>query len=128
MEIAIDTNVLNDTSFLKWLVNNKVKAYLSSVGYMELVYHILKKNASIDQMHSTIDSIGIVICPFDKKLAMISAKAAIGRWDFAENARDYAIGSVPKEKDIPFITSNKRDFGWLSEVHTPQEFMKQKLK
>lgn len=123
MEISLDTNVLNDKKFLNWLTKQEVTPLLSSVAYMEIAYHVLKKHQNLSILDTTLKELGIKIVSFDKELSEVSALSAKNRWDFKENARDYAIGSISAIKNIPFITNNKKHFVWLKQVYTPDEFM-----
>lgn len=128
MEISLDTNVLNDKKFLNWILVQDILPLISSVAYMEIAYHILKKHENISILDITLKELGITIISFDKELAEISAICAKNQWDFKENARDYAIGSISALREIPFITYNQKHFDWLSAVYNPNEFMKRKHK
>lgn len=126
MDICLDSNVFSsDPGFFEWIGKNEIKAYLSSVAFMELSYYQMKKvGGSVEKFVQTLGSLDIDIVPFDRGLALIGARNALSGHDLSAHARDYAIGAYAYKRKIPMITNNKKHFKWLCEVYTPAEFMK----
>lgn len=125
MDICIDTNVFTGNGdFFKWIGSNDVKAYLSAVSYMELVYHAIKKHgSSVGRLNSLLRGIDAEIIPFDSNLAALAGKMATKKYDFSKNSIDYIIGVSALKSNIPLVTYNKKHFTWLSAVYTPAEIM-----
>jgi predicted nucleic acid-binding protein len=90
---------------------------------MEACYHTLKRGRSVEDLERALGAAGVAVLPFDSGQASEAARGAIGRWDFAKKARDYAIGASAKLLEATMITENKRDFGWLPDVKSPREVM-----
>lgn len=127
-KIVLDTNVFSHKKFCKWLKekDSDHNACISAISYTELLYHYLKKKSKdgrefVDAFLSTLK---VQVIPYDKECARIASEAAIGRWDFRQKARDYMIGSVSVKMECPMVTSNKKDFEWVGEVYTPDEFLR----
>jgi len=125
MDLCLDTNVFSSNpEFLIWMGKREVKGYISSLTFMELSYYEMKRiGGSMISFSNTLNGLDIEIVPFDKGLALISAKNALLRHDFSDNAVDYAIGAYAYKRKIPMVTNNKKHFKWLKEVYTPAEFM-----
>lgn len=125
MDICLDTNVFSSNpEFLIWMGKREVKGYISSLAFMELSYYEMKRTGgSVTSFLNTLNGLDIEIVPFDKGLALISAKNALLRHDFSDNAVDYAIGAYAYKRKIPLVTNNKKYSKWLDEVYTPAEIM-----
>ena len=125
MGICLDSNAMSaGKTFLNWVYENSIYAFLPSVAYMELAYHHLKKHGSTTILDGVIDGYGIQVVPFDADLAHLAAADALVKHDFSANATDYAIGAYARAHEHPLITYNKKHFTWLKEVYTPEELMK----
>lgn len=118
-----DIKIKKVDELIDWLCIN-LKDIKETSKEMKQCFHILKKHENLSLLSTTLKELGIKIVPFDKELAEVLALLAENRWGFKENARDYAISSIPSFKKISFITNNKKHYVWLSEVYTPKEFMK----
>lgn len=125
MGICLDSNAMSaGKTFLNWINENSIYAFLPSVAYMELAYHHLKKHGSTTILDSVIDGYGIEVVPFDVDLALVAARNALVMNGFSANATDYTIGAYAYTHQYPLITYNKKHFTWLTEVYTPEELMK----
>lgn len=122
--LVLDTNTLANAAFLGWLKDSDHEAWLPAVAFMEACYQTLKRRRSIEDLERALGAAGITVLPFDPDQAAEAARAAIGRWDFAKRARDYAIGSAAKLRGTIMVTENKRDFAWLPDVKSPREVMR----
>ncbi len=122
--LVLDTNTLANSVFLEWLKDSGHEAFLPAVAFMEACYHTLKRRRSIDDLQRALGAAGITVLPFDSDQAAEAAVAAIGRWDFAQKARDYAIGAAAKLRGGTMVTENTRDFAWLPDVQRPREVMR----
>ena len=122
--LVLDTNTLANSPFLQWVKDSGHEAWLPTVAFMEACYHTLKRRRSIEDLTRALDAAGITVLSFDPDQAAEAARAAIGRWDFGEKARDYAIGSAAKLQGATMVTENKRDFAWLPDVRSPREIMR----
>ena len=127
MRVVLDTNVLNDWKFLKWLKESSVEPVINTVTYTEYLYHVAKRTGdfeiALDNFETLLWTVGIEVVTFDVESARIAARNVLGRWDFSKNARDYMIGSLALKLNAPLVTNNKKHFDWLSRVYTPTEFM-----
>ncbi|MFO7966791.1 MAG: type II toxin-antitoxin system VapC family toxin [Archaeoglobaceae archaeon] len=124
-KIVLDTNVFSHKKFCEWLKDSDHNACISTIGYTELLYHYLKKKGkNTDFVEVFLDTLNVQVIPYDEECARIASEAAIGRWDFRQKARDYMIGSVSVKMECPVVTSNKRDFEWVGEVYSPDEFLR----
>jgi len=121
--LVLDTNCLANLEFLRWLKDSGEESYLPAVAYMEAFYHTLKRKRSTEMFRSALAAAAIKVYPFTPDQAEAAAGAAVGRWDFARNARDYAIGSVALLEKATMVTENKKDFAWLPQVKSPREAM-----
>lgn len=121
--LVLDTNTLSNSAFLLWIRDSGHEAWLPAVAFMEACHHTLKRKRSIEDLQRALEAAGIRIVSFDSGQAAVAAQAAIGRWDFAQRARDYAIGSAAMPRGAIMVTENKRDFGWLPDVKAPRELM-----
>jgi len=131
--IILDTNVFSSRRFCDWLKNSDYDAYISTITYTELRYHYLKKKGKNDRdgrefVDAFLDALKVKVASFDKECARIASEAAIGNWEFRAKARDYMIGSLAVKLECPMITNNVKDFKWVDEVYTPDEFLKRVLK
>lgn len=125
MKVLIDTNVLSELEFLRWLrAVEDVEKYMSTVTLMEFAYHLLKKGKGEGRLKAFIDLYSISSAPFDEESAVIAARNASKKWDFGERARDYAIGSTAVSLDAILVTKNLRDFDWMpsDKVMDPKRF------
>lgn len=90
MKVLIDTNVLSELEFLRWLrAVEDVEKYMSTVTLMEFAYHLLKKGKGEGRLKAFIDLYSISSALFDEESAVIAARSASKKWDFGERARDY---------------------------------------
>ena len=124
MEIVLDTNIFNNKKFCEWLLESPEKKYLPAFAYLEYVYHNLKKGNSESMVDAFLEQMNVSVVPFGKEEALTAALAAIGRWDFKDNARDYSIGATAEKLSGLLITNNTKDFNWLKNVTTPDEMLK----
>jgi len=122
--LVLDTNTLANSVFLEWLKDSGHEALLPAVAFMEACYHTLKRRRSVEDLQRALGAAGITVLPFDSDQAAEAAVAAIGRWDFAQKARDYAIGGAAKLHGATMVTENTRDFAWLPDVKRPREVMR----
>ena len=126
MKVVLDTNAFNNTAFLEWLMESSIEPVTSSVVYMELLYKYARRKdlgEAKSKLRAIFDSLAIEVLNFDKTCAELAVSSALGRWDFSKNARDYMIGALALKLNAPLITYNKRHFGWLPEILTPEEAM-----
>ncbi|ASJ12956.1 type II toxin-antitoxin system VapC family toxin [Thermococcus thioreducens] len=126
MKIVLDTNAFNNSTFLEWLMESSLEPVTSSVVYMELLYRYARRKGlpeAKSKLMAIFDSLGIKVMGFDETCAELAVNSAIGHWDFSKNARDYMIGALALKLNAPLITYNKKHFGWLPEVFTPEEAM-----
>jgi hypothetical protein len=123
--IVLDTNVFSNKGFCEWLKRSDCDAYISAIAYTELLYHYLKKKGKDGRefVDAFLDALKIQVVPFDRECARIASKAVIGRWDFKKKVRDYMIGSLAVKLRGLMITYNVKDFDWIDEVYTPDEFL-----
>lgn len=124
--IVLDTNVFSHKRFCEWLKNNDHNACISTISYTELLYHYLKKKGKDGRefVDVFLDTLKVQVIPYDEECARTASEAAIGRRDFRQKARDYMIGSISVKLGCPIITSNKKDFEWVGEVYTPDDFLR----
>lgn len=122
--VLLDTNVLLDAKFLHWLKRQEMEKLMSSISVMEFAYHLFKKGKGEGSLRAFIDLYTIHISNYGEKEAIIAAKNAVGRWDFRQRARDYAIGATALSNDAILITRNVKDFAWLpkNKVVSPEAF------
>ncbi|WP_148883541.1 type II toxin-antitoxin system VapC family toxin [Thermococcus aciditolerans] len=127
MKVVLDTNAFNNWKFLKWLKSSNLEPVINTVVYTEYLYHTVKKvgnfQIALENFETLLWTVGVDVVSFDVESARFSAKSALGRWDFSKNARDYMIGALALKLNAPLITYNKKHFGWLPEVFTPEEAM-----
>jgi len=92
---VLDTNVFGSLAFCNWLRGRvDIEKLIPCIAYMELVYHHLKRGRTEDYTDAFLNLHGIRVVPFDAMIAKVSARSAIGRWDFKERARDYTRGAT----------------------------------
>ena len=126
MGIVLDANVFSNLAFCNWLRGRvDIEKMIPCIAYMELVYHHLKRGRTEDYTDAFLSLHGIGVVPLDAMIAKISARSAIGRWDFKEKARDYTIGATAIVCEAKLVTYNKRDFEWLPQdrVVSPEKLM-----
>jgi len=126
MSIVLDANVFSNLAFCNWLRGRvDIEKMIPCVAYMELVYHHLKRGRTADYTDAFLNLHGIGVFPLDAMVARISARSAVGRWDFKEKARDYTIGATALVCEAKLVTYNKKDFEWLprDRVVSPEELM-----
>jgi len=126
MRIVLDANVFSNMAFCNWLRGRvDIEKMIPCIAYMELVYHHLKRGRTEDYTDAFLQLHEIRVIPLDAEIAKISARSAIGRWDFKEKARDYTIGATVIVCKAKLVTYNKRDFEWLPQdgVVLPEELM-----
>lgn len=126
MSVVLDANVFSNLAFCNWLRSLvDIEKMIPCIAYMELVYHHLKRGRTEDYTDAFLNLHGIGVVPLDAMIAKISARSAIGRWDFKEKARDYTIGATAIVCEAKLVTYNKRDFEWLPQdrVVSPEELM-----
>ena len=121
--LVLDTNTLAHPGFLAWLRETQKEAWLPAVAFMEACYHTRKRRRSVDDLLDALDAAGIEVVAFDEEQAAAAAAGAVGRWDFAQKARDYAIGALARTRSATMVTENKRDFSWLPDVKSSEEAM-----
>ncbi len=129
MKVLIDTNVLSEHEFLEWLRTvEDIEKYMSAVTLMEFAYHLLKKGKGEGRLKAFLELYSISNAPLNWESAITAAKNASKKWDFAERARDYAIGATAITLDAILITRNLKDFDWMTKgkVMDPKTF-KEKL-
>ena len=129
LKLLLDTNVLSEPEFLKWLKSlEDAEKYMSSITLMEFAYHLLKKGKGEGRLKAFTELYSISSAPFDGESAVIAARSASKKWDFGERARDYAIGATAVSLDAILITRNLKDFDWMpnEKVMDPKTF-KEKL-
>ncbi|MBI4814359.1 MAG: type II toxin-antitoxin system VapC family toxin [Methanobacterium sp.] len=123
MKLVLDANVFNSKNFCNWLLNSEFEKYLPSIAYMEYLYHHLKKGNTESMVNAFLEQMNISVVPFGKQDAFEVANASIGRWDFSENAHDYAIGATAIILRAKLVTNNIKHFQWMDDVLTPEEVM-----
>lgn len=126
MSVVLDANVFSNLAFCNWLRSRvDIEKMIPCIAYMELLYHHLKRRRTEDYTDAFLNLHGIGVVPLDAMIAKISARSAIGRWDFKEKARDYTIGATAIACEAKLVTYNKRDFEWLPQdrVVSPEELM-----
>ena len=123
--IVLDTNVFSSKRFCDWLKDSDYLAYTPAIAYTELLYHYLKKKGRNGRefVDAFLDALKVQVVPFDRECAKIASQAAIGKWDFRTKARDYMIGSLAVKLGCPMVTFNVKDFEWVKDVYTPDEFL-----
>lgn len=125
MRVLIDTNILSELVFLKWLKSiEDLEKYMSTVTLMEFAYHLFKKGKGEGRLKAFLDLYSITRASFNEEAAVTAAKNAIDRWDFGERSRDYAIGATAISLDAVLITKNLKDFDWMpkDKVMDPKMF------
>lgn len=126
MKVVLDTNVFGNLAFCNWLRKHaEIEKMIPCIAYMELVYHHLKRGRTEEYTDAFMGVHGITVVPFNAEIARVSARSAVGRWDFKEKARDYTIGATAIALGAKLATYNKRDFGWMpgDKVISPEELM-----
>jgi len=126
MKMVLDTNIFNNKNFCEWLLKSSEDKYLPAFAYLEYLYHNFKKGNTESMVDTFLEEMNISIVPFGKDEALTAALAAIGRWDFKDNARDYSIGATAVRLKGQLVTYNIKDFKWLENVVTPEEILKKK--
>ena len=121
MNLVLDTSVFNSRKFCNWLLSSQEEKYLPAVAYMEYLYHILKKGDTKSMLDAFLEQMNVTVVPFRMEEASEAASSAIGKWDFSENARDYALGATSITLDATLVTNNMKHFKWLKNVTTPDE-------
>ena len=127
MRLVLDTNVFANKKFCDWLrKHDEVEKILPCIGYLELIYHYLKRGKTEDFVDKFLEVHGVGVAPFNMEVARVAARAATKRWDFKEKAGDYIIGATVIVHDAKLVTYNLKDFGWLprERVLSPDEFLK----
>lgn len=123
MKLVLDTNVFNNRKFYDWLLNSEEEKYLPVFAYMEYLYHNLKKGNTESMLDALLEQMNIKIIPFGKDEAVEAACGCIGKWDFSENARDYAIGATAIKLNGKLVTYNLKHFKWMKNVTTPDDIL-----
>ncbi len=97
---------------------------MSSISVTEFAYHLFKKGKGEGTLRAFIDLYTIRVSNYGEKEAVIAARNAVGRWDFRERARDYAIGATALSNDAILVTRNAKDFSWLprGKVMSPEAY------
>ncbi|MBI4813075.1 MAG: PIN domain nuclease [Methanobacterium sp.] len=126
MKLVRDTNVFNSRKFCNWLLETPEEKYLHAVAYMEYLYHNLKKGLTQSMTDAFLEQMNISVVPFGQSDAIEAAHSAIGNWDFAEDARDYAIGATAITLTGKLVTYNVKHFKWIENVVTPDEVINNK--
>ncbi len=125
MGICLDSTAFSSgRTFFNWVYENGIYAYLPSIAYMELSYHLLKKQGNTAVLDGFIDGYGIEVVPFDLGLARAAATKVLLIHDLPADAMDCAIGAFAASRDMPVITYSKKRFSWMKEAYTPEELMK----
>lgn len=105
-------------------MGREIEKFMSSISVTELAYHLFKKGKGEGSLRAFIDLYTIHVSNYGEKEAIIAAKNAVGRWDFRQRARDYAIGATALSNDAVLVTRNVKDFVWLprGKVMSPEAF------
>lgn len=53
-----------------------------------------------------LDQMNVTVVPFGMEEASRAASSTIGKWDFSENAHDYAVGATSITLDATLVTNN----------------------
>lgn len=123
--VVIDSCVFSsDTDFIHWLKGYHGKKVISSVTYAELqVYFISKKNKEPAFFDNIMRRSRIEVRWFRKDEALNTAYFGSNSDSFAEDFRDFMIGSHASIAPWVVITNNVKDFYFLEDrVKLPNEF------
>jgi len=114
LRVLLDTNVLSELEFLKWLMTAEgMEKLMSTITVMEFAYHLFKKGKGQGRLKAFMELYSIATSPYTEEAAIKAALSAAGRWDFKSRARDYAIGATALTLGAILITQNLRDFDWM---------------
>ena len=125
MRVLIDTNVLSELEFLKWIRGTEgIERFMSTITLMEFGYHLFKKGKGEGRLKAFAELYSILRTPLNEDAALVAARSAAGRWNFRERARDYAIGATAICLNAILITKNLKDFDWMpnGKVMDPEKF------
>ena len=123
--VVIDSCVFSQsTDFIYWLKGYHATKIISSITYAELqVYFIGKKKKDPTFFDSILKRSRIDVQWFRKGEALNTAYFGSASASFAENFRDFMIGSHASIAPWIVVTNNIRDFFFLGErVMLPNEF------
>ncbi len=75
-------------------------------------------------VNAFLEEMNVKIVPFGKGEAKEAVCSTISKWDLKENARDYTIGGIATALNAKLVTNNKKHFGWMRDVLTPDEVIR----
>lgn len=133
-QLLLDTNAFHHKPLLKALKGQvqekKSQVFVNSVIYLELgfIFLLRQKYQLFEQL---LELLATKCWPVTEKTAQIAVKNAIFFKDDPRGAqyyfRDCLIGACAMENNLLLITKNKKDFPYLDNKISPQEFLESLL-
>jgi predicted nucleic acid-binding protein len=131
--LVLDTCVLRNWDFMKWLESYHAKKVVSSIVYAEFSAQMLKRNMEQSKIKKLLYDAGIEITGFDEDHAQYAALFMADAEDKYycnacrnTNWNDCLIAAHAPLPPYIFVTDNTRDFYSLlgeSRVKTPNKIM-----
>lgn len=128
--ILLDTNTFNNKSMLKLIKihsqKGKVQAFVNPIIYLEIgfIYQVRKK---FSLFKNILKATMISCVPLNEISSEKASKLALTFKDDPRGPehffRDCLIGATAIENDLTLITNNKKDFPYLTDIYSPQEFI-----
>lgn len=126
--LVLDTNVLLDKTFLKWLEGYHDRKILPGIAYAEIAFAFLKKYDSTEKLDRLLRWPDIRIERMDYKEARLTAEIAyrVENPDWKKHFRDYSIAAHAFDAPAILVTRDKHNFAFLQpRVRDPYELMRE---
>ena len=126
--LVLDTNVLLDKTFLKWLEGYHDRKILPAIAYAEIAFAFLKKYGSTEKLDRLLNWPDIRVARMDYREARLTAEIAyrVQNTDWRKQFRDYSIAAYAFEAPTVLVTRDKRNFAFLGpRVRDPYELMQE---
>ncbi len=130
IRILLDTNAFNNKSLLKQVkihsFRGTIQAFVNPIIYLELGF-IFRVRQKYYVFRKVLEESSITCAPLTISSADQASQLAITFKDDPRGPqyyfRDCLIGATALENDLILITNNKKDFPFLSDKLSPQEFI-----
>jgi predicted nucleic acid-binding protein len=126
--LVLDTNVLLDKTFLKWLEGYHDRKILPAIAYAEIAYAFLRKYDSTEKLDRLLRWPDIRVERMDYRQARFTAEIAyrVEKPDWRRQFRDYSIAAYAFEAPTVLVRGDKRNFAFLEpRVRDPYELMRE---
>lgn len=125
--IVLDTNVLEDRTFIYWLRKYRGEKILPAVAYSECAIHAVRKRRGLEKLNGLLRATGIIVEPMEKchgDWAAYFCDEEDGKWK--KRWRDYMIASHATCAPRVIITKDIEDFKPIlgDRSMNPYEFMR----